>query len=313
MPLRVSSFQNNRRACATGSTITSPAFANRVSPADIISRVSLGIGLKGTEGIVLAADSRVTLFGQVPAALPGQQMLMPASFDNATKILKTSQKFVAAVTFGAGAIGQTEPRTPNSFMPEFEATINNVGRLSVEDFAKRLGEFFLAQWRASGMPATPPQGENMVFLVGGYDENKPYGDLYGVYVPSNPTPTRVIPDGQFGALWGGQTEMTNRLIQGFDPSLPEIVQDIQGMPVNQRDPALGEKLQAKLGTAIPRQVLSLQDCVDLSIFLVRTTMTIQKWLVGLRGVGGAVDVLTITRTGGIQDVQMKHLSGEALR
>ena len=65
--------------------------------------MSLGIALKGTEGIVLAADSRVTLFGQMPTATPGQQMLIPATFDNASKILKTGcQKYVAAVTFGAG-------------------------------------------------------------------------------------------------------------------------------------------------------------------------------------------------------------------
>src|ERR1051325_6244382 len=110
--------------------------------------MSLGIALKGTEGVVLAADSRVTLFGQLPGAAPGQQMVIPATFDNATKILKTQcQKYVAAVTFGAGAIGQTEPRTANSFMPEFEAEIANEGRLSVETFAAKLGQFFLKQWQ----------------------------------------------------------------------------------------------------------------------------------------------------------------------
>jgi hypothetical protein len=275
--------------------------------------MSLGIALKGTEGIVLAADSRVTLFGQLPTATPGQQMLIPATFDNATKILKTGcQTHVAAVTFGAGAIGQTEPRTANSFMPEFEATINT-GRVTVEEFARRLGVFFLAQWQLQNMPAAPPLGDNMVFLVGGYDENKPYGDLYSVSVPSNPNPTKLIPEGQFGAYWGGQREMTDRLLQGFDPNLPNIVQEVQGIPVNQRDPGLGSKLQGRLGVAIPWQFLPLQDCIDLSIFLVRTTITMQKWLVGVRGVGGAVDVITITRTTGIQDVQVKQLIGEELR
>jgi hypothetical protein len=273
--------------------------------------MSLGIALKGTAGVVLAADSRVTLFGQLPGAAPGQQMIIPATFDNASKILRTQcQKYVAAVTFGAGAIGQTEPRTASSFMPEFEAVIANDGRLSVEDFATRLGAFFLKQWHAMKMPATPSINDNMVFLVGGYDQDKPYGDLYSVYVPSSPTPTKLIPDGQFGANWGGQREMTDRLLQGFDPRLPDVVQELQGIPANQRDPGLAAKLQGKLGIAIPWQFLPLQDCVDLSIFLVRATITLQKWIVGVRGVGGAVDVVTITRTDGIKEVQVKRLVGE---
>ena len=238
-------------------------------------------------------------------------MIIPATFDNASKILRTQcQKYVAAVTFGAGAIGQTEPRTASSFMPEFEAVIANDGRLSVEDFATRLGAFFLKQWHAMKMPATPSINDNMVFLVGGYDQDKPYGDLYSVYVPSSPTPTKLIPDGQFGANWGGQREMTDRLLQGFDPRLPDVVQELQGIPANQRDPGLAAKLQGKLGIAIPWQFLPLQDCVDLSIFLVRATITLQKWIVGVRGVGGAVDVVTITRTDGIKEVQVKRLVGE---
>jgi len=56
--------------------------------------------------------------------------------------------------------------------------------------------------------------------------------------------------------------------------------------------------------------LPLQDCVDLSIFVVRTTITMQKWLVGVRGVGGAVDVATITRTEGFRAVQVKTITGE---
>ena len=70
--------------------------------------MSLGIAFKGPEGLVLAADSRVTLLAQVQgvAVLQGAQVVMPATFDNATKLLSVpSQKHVAAITYGAGAIG----------------------------------------------------------------------------------------------------------------------------------------------------------------------------------------------------------------
>src|SRR5437867_11506031 len=110
--------------------------------------MSLGIVFKGAEGIVLAADSRVTLLAQIQqpqqAGQP-QQMLVPATFDNATKLLQSSsQHYVAAVTFGAGAIGNREPRTAASFMPEFDTELlkGKVSRLSVQDFAQKLSDFF---------------------------------------------------------------------------------------------------------------------------------------------------------------------------
>src|SRR5438445_8727774 len=90
--------------------------------------MSLGIAFKGAEGIVLAADSRVTLLAgmQLPGVnLPaGSNLVVPATFDNATKLLSTPrQPFVAAVTYGAGAIGMKEPRTAASYMPEFDSEL----------------------------------------------------------------------------------------------------------------------------------------------------------------------------------------------
>ena len=72
--------------------------------------MSLGIAFKGPEGIVLAADSRVTLNaqGQNPQ---GQVFILPSTFDNATKLLKIKNenyKFVGAITYGAGSIGTVQ-------------------------------------------------------------------------------------------------------------------------------------------------------------------------------------------------------------
>src|ERR1035437_5492101 len=129
--------------------------------------MSLGSAFKGTEGIVLAADSRVTLNAARPQP-NGQVLVLPATFDNATKLLRVKgQDYVGAVTYGVGAIGQQSPRTAHSFLPELEANIStkhNTARLSVEDFAKELSVFFLDQWNTQmvGIPAQP--GNDMVFL-----------------------------------------------------------------------------------------------------------------------------------------------------
>lgn len=273
--------------------------------------MSLGIALKGPEGIVLAADSRVTLFNQF--AQPNQpNMLLPSFFDNATKLLRVKgQDFVAAITYGAGAIGQQQPRTAHSFIPEFEAKFAKEKRLKVSEFAKHLSDFFLQQWQAGGMPAQVNPGQEMVFLIGGYDEGQAYGQVFEVHVPTNPVPVERIPVDQFGAVWGGQRNITDRLLQGFDSLAIQVIYDTLQIPQNQRNPANFEmELKTKLALKIPIQFLPLQDSVDFAIFLIRATILLQKWIVDVRGVGGAVDVATITRTEGFRPVQVKQIVGE---
>jgi hypothetical protein len=200
-------------------------------------------------------------------------------------------------------------------MPEFDSEIGKTGagRMTVTDFAKRLSDFFLKQWNAAKMPVNG--AEDMIFLVAGYDdENAAYGRIYEVRVPSKPVPEELIA-GQFGATWGGQREVTDRMLAGFDPQLPMLVQEHLNVPANERQAAadaLAVFLKTKLTSPIPWQFLPLQDCIDLSICLLRTTITLQKWIVGIRGVGGAIDLATITRIDGFNPVQQKKITGEQI-
>ncbi|MGH2682556.1 MAG: hypothetical protein ACRDIX_04905 [Actinomycetota bacterium] len=255
---------------------------------------------------MLAADSRVTLTAQ----RVDSNILLPAFFDNATKLLKVEgQDFVAAITYGLGALGQTAPRTASSFLPEFETELKkaNASRLSVEEFATKLGEFFKRQWDAAGMP--PESSDQMIFLIGGYDEGAPYGRVFEVNVPLAIKPAEKNPGDSFGVIWGGQLQTATRLLNGFDPQLPKVVQEYLGLgPERQAD--IRQHLMENLGLPIPYQFLPLQDCIDLAILLVRTTAQLQTFMVDIRGVGGDIDVATITRTRGFHAVQQKEIRGE---
>lgn len=269
--------------------------------------MSLGIAFKGPEGIVLAADSRVTLTAQ----MPGQNMLLPATYDNATKLLKiTGQDYMGVVTYGLGALGQQNPRTAHSFVPEFEAELAeaDTGRLSADAFAERLSAFFMKQW-AESMPADY-QGPDMFFLVAGFDEGAAYGRVLEIAVPSKPTPHEHNSDpGEFGMVYGGQREFVNRLLSGFDDNLVAATKQHLSMTDDEAT-QLREHLRQNCSIPIPFPFLPLQDCVDLAIFCIRATVAMQSWYIGIRGVGGAVDVATITRTAGFVAVQQKAISGE---
>src|ERR671918_247520 len=100
--------------------------------------MSLGVVIKGTEGVVLAADSRITLGVQHHGG-----PLMAVNFDNATKLLSFSDphNFVGVVTYGAAVIGS---RTAHGFLPEFEISLGDE-RLTTEEYAQRLSDFFSAR------------------------------------------------------------------------------------------------------------------------------------------------------------------------
>ena len=268
--------------------------------------LSLGIAVKGPEGLVLAADSRVTVVVQPKP--PAQGAAFQVSFDNARKVLQfvKPHTYVGAVTYGEGGIGL---RSAPSFLPEFESSLPT-NRLSIADFAQRLSDFFMQQWRSASMPV-PPQyrGPGMTFVVGGFNDAEPYGRVYLFVIPYAPVPVEQNPNpGEFGITWGGQREFVDRLIQGFDARVLDIAKTTLNL-----GPAQVQQLQqalAPLSMQVPIEFLALQDCIDLAIFFIRTTIAAQELSVGIRGVGGPIDVATITRVDGFKFIQQKQLEGE---
>ncbi len=291
--------------------------------------MSLGIAIKSAEGIVLAADSRVTIMAQAPpgmfniAAPAGAQppaVLLPATYDNATKLLSFHDRPMGAITFGAGTIGMLpdhQPRTANSYLTQFEQSLPPLPgegggqELQTEEFARRLGRFFMDRWAEGGMPEVVATGNDMIFYIGGLAGDEPVGRLYELAIPSHPEPTEQLPGNNFGAMWGGQREIVDRILQGFDPRvLGFVLNDLQQQLPQEEQSALYERMRDAFNQPIPWPLLPLQDCVHIAVFLVKATIALQGWSLGLRGVGGAVEVATITKARGFQSVTIKEITAE---
>ncbi len=150
----------------------------------------------------------------------------------------------------------------------------------------------------------------MIFLIGGYDNNEPYGRVYEFAIPSKPDPLERCAGGDFGGVWGGQRDIVDRLLNGIDPGLTAALKDALKLS-DTESRKLVETIGPRLSLPIPYAFLPLQDCVDMVTLLIRTTINVQKWMMGVRGVGGAIDVATITRTRGFEPVQIKAIRGES--
>jgi hypothetical protein len=263
--------------------------------------VSLGIVVKGPEGLVLAAESRLTLTAPQPDG-----KLLPVSFDNATKVFGFARPHTAVgvVTYGLGGIGL---RSAYSFVPELKEHLQAV-RLPVAEFAKSVSEFYMERW-GQIIPADWT-GPAMTLVVAGFNEGEAYGRVYVIDIPSAPEPRAQAeePD-EFGITWGGQREIVDRLLRGYDERALAIATEVLGLSGTQVDGL--RKALGPLQMQLPLPAMPLQDCVDLAILFVKTTVEAQRLTVGVRGCGGPIDVAIITRAGGMQFVQQKRVRGEA--
>ncbi len=265
--------------------------------------MSLGLVIKSPEGLVLASESRVTM----STVIKTDQGVIntPVFFDNATKLISFSapNDCVGVVTYGQAIIGQKTPRTAASYVPEFESTLPKE-RLSVEDFAKRISEFYLKQWEKN-MPPVEKLGKipNMTFVVAGFDENEVLGKVFVIDIPRKPEPQERSTGNNFGMTFGGQTEIVTRLMMGYDLRLPNMLKKELG---------LNDEQQKKFDTVInsyrsnvPFQIFALQDCIDLASFYIKTTVEAQRLSVGIRGVGGEIDIAIIKRNQPLEFIKRK--------
>lgn len=198
--------------------------------------------------------------------------------------------------------------TAASFIPEFEATLPDES-IAIAEFSSRLGDFFRALWRADPPSAAP--GEAMSFLVAGFDPGDAYARVFQLDIPNTVTPIEQFLSPHqppFGARWGGQRKIVERLLGGFDPLLPEMVRKRLNLDPKQMD-ELRDAVSV-LGLPVPWEAMALQDCIDLAIFGIRSTISAQALSVEVRGCGGPIDVAVITRRDGLRFVQRKKLVGD---
>jgi len=246
------------------------------------------VGITISEGVVVAADSRTTSPTRVIS-------------DYTSKLFDVSNAGIA--TYGQAFIGG---RNIAALIGDFRAT-NPRG--DVDAIADQLRNFVATAYDT----AFPQTGARPIlgFLIAGYAHG--IGRLLRVEFPNDRRPTVLHTTNTPGADWNGSTDIISRLVLGFDPRLGALP-IIAGLPADQL-PAVRQQLQG-LQYNIPFDALTLQDGIDLALFLVRSTVEMQRFADGTVGapgqipnVGGAVDVLVVTPTE-LRWIRRKELRAE---
>ena len=241
--------------------------------------MSLVVTVYVREGIVMAADSRLTLNAQKTQGTESIVNLAVGQSDSNRKLFLTPDG-VGIATFGEAAIdGVPIAGYVESFIDSDlrdEAT-------TVEDVAMRLSTHF-----GSFTPAP-----NTQFHVAGYSQldGEIFQEAWKVNIAKNEI-KRLNPTQEMGASWGGEGDILARLIQPV-AQIDKDSDSVHPFPVY----------------PIPYGFFTLQDAVDFAVFAIRSTIDAIRFQPRAKTVGGPIDVLVI-KPAGAEWVQRKKLSAD---
>jgi 20S proteasome alpha/beta subunit len=182
-------------------------------------------------------------------------------YDGEEKLLTFSKHpFVAAAVYGAGLLGSYEhPRPAVSYIQEFEQTTD--AELPVKEFAHRLGGFFSEKQKEARISRI----DTISLLVAGFDPQpslEPYGKVFDVSTQGAVSVTERL-EGYLGIYPAGMTDVIHAL---------------------------------KIKDTVPLQSLPLDSAKRLLVTLIHVSAGIMSFSTSTRGVGGFVDVATITKS-----------------
>jgi hypothetical protein len=311
--------------------------------------MSLAISTSTPDGIILAADSRQSYRNRKGMARVGS--------DSASKLFQISKNVGLAVTGIAFLPEEGILKSVGYFVEKFkEDTKEEIDKLSVEDAAKRLLTFFSAKYdfviarknvedqvrnqtKQSGLRGLTlkewkghilefsfldkqghPGGgvatiDTITFMVVGFDKDK----KQKVFIGTVPGDLQKKRDGselgkEFGADWIGQTDVVSRIVLGFDPRIgdsPFVKEAVQKNKDSVTTQLRGLEYVIQWGT------MTLQDGVDFSTLIIKTTEAMQRFSDGIAmnpgdmpGVGGEIDIALITAKDGFSWLKQKEIRYE---
>jgi hypothetical protein len=226
--------------------------------------MSLVVTVYTREGIVMAADSRLTL--TYPRNSPGQQphTVSVTTSDSARKLFLTPNH-VGISTFGAAAIkGAPVAGVIESFIVE-QMKDKNLP-------PKETADALLAYLTAMGV------SQSTSFHVAGYrsDGTTLMQEVLFLDLAAKTVKQISVP-GQQGANWGGEFDVLQRLLNDV---LLAGAAGAAPTPI----PSFG----------IPFEWFTLQDAIDFANFAIRATIDTLRFQAREKTVGGPVDILVIT-------------------
>jgi hypothetical protein len=226
--------------------------------------MSLVVSVCTREGIVMAADSRLTLTYARNAPKQAPHTVSVTTSDSARKLFLTPNH-IGISTFGAAAIkGAPIAGVIESFIVE---------QVKDKDLPpKETADALLAY--LTGMGVSQPTS----FHVAGYRSDGNSLEQQALFLDlAAKTVNQMNTPGQHGANWGGELDVLQRLLNDVA---------LVGAPGSPPTPIPF--------FSVPFEWFTLQDAIDFANYAIRATIDTLRFQAREKTVGGPVDILVIT-------------------
>lgn len=238
--------------------------------------MSIVLTFKVAEGVVLAADSRLTI-------REGERVVLVS--DSQEKIVQLTSQ-VGVLICGAGFLGG---RSAVSWVESYRRTLDEIPK-PVSELAQGLLEF---------VPFA--DDTSTTFMVVGFSPGAKEGfeaQIIKLNIFANGE-KHFFDASDAVSFWDGEFEAVTRLLRGRSPIFSQVFAD-QGERLVEAD-RLAQ-------VQVPYYALTLQEGVDWARFLLQAQIQYQRFSSETQTCGGPVDVVVMTPQGGWQWVQRKTLS-----
>lgn len=304
--------------------------------------MTLIVNVTTPEGIVMASDSRQTQ--------RNSEQMTRISTNNAHKLFAVNDRIIVGTAGLAFFPDKTGIQKNVSTYVEDYCNTTDLNNLTVSEIANQLHAFINNKYpweqqldmSAQQLKADTQRGGSQVIsiekvndaiefrikrptgrieeghlnvepvnlLVSGFNKNGSF-ETYELRCPGKIDKKRG--NNEYGSTWVGQGDVVSRMILGYDGKMlsTPIFQKILSTTPQEE---LTKQLQG-IEYNIPWALLTLQDAVDLAVFLIKSTEIIQRYADGtnmdggeIQGVGGPVDVAVITKKDGVQWIKRKQIT-----
>ncbi|MFW6149464.1 MAG: hypothetical protein ACOC6D_06370 [Atribacterota bacterium] len=152
------------------------------------------------------------------------------------------------------------------------------------------------------------------FIIAGINKNGSH-QVFTCHIPGNKKKNRDSREKgkEYGASWIGQTDVVSRIVLGFDGRIGNLP-FVEEASKHFDKKIIGRQLRS-LEYVIQWGTMTLQDAIDFCTLMIETTSAIQRFSDGIKanpgdlpGVGGLVEVLTITPEEGFKWVRKKKIT-----
>lgn len=268
--------------------------------------MTIAISIKVNDGVVLATDSASTIIGQGQNGKSG----IINVYNNANKLFNLYKGLpIGAITWGSGSIGTSSIST---LAKDFRKAISededwkiDPKSYTIKDISEKFKKFMyddkyvesFKNW--SEKPA-------LGFMIVGYSSNRSLAEEWIIKIENGQCngPSLLRREDQVGLTANGMPEAISRLYFGYSTGLPKVLKEA-GLV----DPMITDILSScrqKLTVPLVIPPMSIQDVIDLAIFLVDATINFTKFSPGAPSVGGDVEAAAITKHEGFKWVQRKY-------